>query len=90
MCERWQRLLLALQRYTGRTHLAERLQDMVRELEQILGMRPHRRVDLVLARRQASQARLQQAQDLLTRNQRKERALRAIIGIRSANLPSVS
>jgi hypothetical protein len=79
VCERWQRLLLALRRYTGRTHAAECLQDMVRELEQILGMRPRRRVDLVQARRQALQARIQQAQDRLTRHQGKEKALRAII-----------
>lgn len=79
VCERWQRLLLALQRYPGRTRSAECLQDIVRELEQILGMRPRRRVDLVQARRQASQARTQQAQDHLDRNQGKENALRAII-----------
>jgi hypothetical protein len=79
VCERWQRLLLALRRYPGRTHSAECLQDMVRELEQILGMRPQRRVDLVRARRQALQARIQQAQDHLTRHQRKEKALWTII-----------
>src|SRR3990172_9135780 len=79
VCERWQRLLLALRRYPGRTHSAECLQDMVRELEQILGMRPQRRVDLGRARRQALQARIQQAQDHLTRHQRKEKALWTII-----------
>ncbi len=77
--ERWQRLLLALQRYSGRTHSAECLQAMVRELEQILGMRPRRRVGLVQTQRQALQAHIQQAQDHLERNQRKEQALRAII-----------
>jgi len=79
VCERWQRLLLALRRYPGRTHSAECLQDMVRELEHILGMRPRRRVDLVQARRQALRARIQQAQDHLDRNQRKEKAWWAMI-----------
>ena len=80
VCERWQRLLLALQRYTGRTHSAECLQAMVRELEQVLGMRPRRRVALVQTQRQALQTRIQQAQDHLERNQRKEKALRILIG----------
>jgi hypothetical protein len=75
VCERWQRLLLALQRYTGRTHSAECLQAMVRELEQVLGMRPQRRVALVQHQHQVLQARIQQAQDHLERNQRKETAL---------------
>lgn len=79
VCERWQRLLLALERYPGRTHSAECLQDMVGELEQVLGMRPRRRVNLVQARRQALQARIQQAQDHLERNQHKERAFRTSI-----------
>ena len=79
VCERWQRLLLALERYPGRTHSAECLQDMVRELEQLLGMRPQRRIALVQGQRQSLQTRIQQAQDRLERNQRKEQALRAII-----------
>ena len=79
VCERWQRLLLALQRYTGRTHSAECLQDMVQELEQVLGMRPQRRVTLVQAQRQALLARIQQAQEHLERNQRKEQAFRTIL-----------
>ncbi len=79
VCGRWQRLLLALQRYPGRTHSAECLQAMVRELEQILGMRPRRRVALVQAQRQALQSRIQQAQDHWERNQHKQRAFRAII-----------
>jgi len=79
VCERWQRLLLALQRYTGRTHSAECLQDMVRELEHLLGMRPHRRVNRVQARRQALQAKIQALQEQVERNQHKEKTLRAII-----------
>ena len=80
VCERWQRLLLALQRYTGRTHSAECLQAMVRELEQVLGMRPQRRVARVQHQHQVLQARIQQVQDHLERNQRKEKALRTLIG----------
>ena len=79
VCERWQRLLLALQRYTGRTHSAECLQGMVRELEQVLGMRPQRRVALVQRQRQALLSRIRQAQDHLEHNQRKEQAFRTII-----------
>lgn len=79
VCERWQRLLLALERYTGRTHSAECLQAMARELEQVLGMRPRRRLARVQAQRQALQSRIQQAQDHWERNQRKEEALRTII-----------
>ncbi|MDI6770821.1 MAG: hypothetical protein QMD04_14265 [Anaerolineales bacterium] len=79
VCERWQRLLLALQRYTGRTHSAECLQAMVRELEQVLGMRPRRRVALVQTQRQALQVRIRQVQDHWERNQRKEQAFRTII-----------
>ena len=79
VCERWQRLLLALQRYTGSTHSAECLQAMVRELEQVLGMRPRRRVTLIQTQRQALQTRIQQVQDHAERNQRKEKAFRTII-----------
>jgi len=79
VCERWQRLLLALKRYTGRTHSAECLQDMVRELEPILGMRPRRRVALVQTRRKALQAKIQVLQDHGVRNQRKEKAWRELL-----------
>jgi hypothetical protein len=51
VCERWTRLLLVLQRYSGRTHSAECLQAVVEELEQVLGVRPRRRVELVQAGR---------------------------------------
>lgn len=51
VCERWTRLLLILQRYTGRTKSAECLQAVVEEVEQVLGVRPRRRVELVQARR---------------------------------------
>ena len=79
VCERWQRLLLALRRYTGRTHSAECLQDMVRELEQVLGMRPQRRVPLVQPRRQTLLDKIQALQAQVERNQRKEKALYSLI-----------
>lgn len=79
VCERWQRLMLALKRYPGRTHSAECLQDMVHELEQILGVRPSRRVSLVETRRQAMQTKIQTLQEHLERHQDQERALRASI-----------
>lgn len=78
-CESWRRLMLALKRYTGRTHSAECLQDMVRELEQLLGMRPHRRVNQVQARRQALQTKIQALQERLARKQDKEKVLYASI-----------
>ena len=66
-CELWQRLQVALRRYTGRTHSAECLQAAVQELEQILNVRPQRRLALVEKRCeavrtgwQALQARLEQ------------------------------
>lgn len=68
-----------MQRYTGRTHSAECLQAMVRELEQVLGMRPRRRVALVQHQRQVLQARIQQAQDHWERNRSKEQGFRASI-----------
>ncbi len=52
-CELWQRLQVALRRYTGRTHSAECLQAAVQELEQILNVRPQRRLALVEKRCEA-------------------------------------
>jgi hypothetical protein len=52
VCDRWQRLMLTLQRYPGRTQSAECLQAAVQEVEEMLGVRPRRRVELVQARRQ--------------------------------------
>ena len=79
VCKRCQRLMVALKRYPGRTHSAECLQDMVHELEQILGVRPSRRVSLVLSRRQALQTKIQTLQKHLERHADQERALRANI-----------
>ena len=44
VCTRWKRLMLTLQRYTGRTSSAECLQAAVQGVEQLLGIRPRRRV----------------------------------------------
>lgn len=79
VCEPWQRLMLALKRYPGRTHSAECLQDMVRELEDLLGVRPSRRVVLVETRRQALQTKIRTLQEWVERHQGQERALRARI-----------
>jgi hypothetical protein len=51
VCERWKRLMLTLQRYTGRTNSAECLQAAVQAVEQLLRIRPRRRVELVRERR---------------------------------------
>ena len=79
VCERWQRLMLALKRYPGRTHSAECLQDMVRELEQLLGVRPSRRVEQVETRRQALQTKIQALQESIERHQGQEKVLYAHI-----------
>ena len=47
VCERWTRLMLTLQRYAGRTKSAECLQEAVQQVEQLLGVRPKRRVWLI-------------------------------------------
>lgn len=74
VCERWKRLMLTLQRYTGRTSSAECLQAAVQAVEQLLGIRPRRRVELVQERWcrllgrshdwQAKLERTQQAEDM--------------------------
>jgi hypothetical protein len=63
--ERWGRLMLTWQRYSGRTLSAECLQAAVQELETVLQVRPHRRVELVQARREALQRQLVQQQTKL-------------------------
>jgi hypothetical protein len=59
VCERWTRLMLALQRYGGRTLSAECLQAAVQAMEQLLCVRPRRRVELVQARRDGMSALIQ-------------------------------
>ncbi len=79
VCERWGRLMLSLQRYGGRTLSAECLQAAVREVEELLQVRPHRRVDLLQGRRQEMVLRLDQLQDKLDGNQQKQKGLRTRI-----------
>jgi len=73
--ERWQRLLLSLQRYPGRTLSAECLQAAVREVEEVLQGRPRRRVELVQARRQEMMVHIDQLQSQGAHNQQKQTAL---------------
>lgn len=70
VCERWGRLLLTLQRYPGRTLSAECLQSAVKEVEEVLQMRPWRRVELVQGRRQELVAQMNHLQGKLADNQR--------------------
>ena len=73
--ERWQRLLVSLQRYPGRTLSAECLQSAVREVEEVLQVRPRRRVELVQARRQEIMVHIDQLQRQGAHNQQKQAAL---------------
>ena len=73
--ERWQRLLLTLQRYSGRTLSAECLQAALREVETLLQVRPRRRVELVQSRRQAIVSQLDQLQGQGERNQQEQQRL---------------
>jgi hypothetical protein len=79
VCERWGRLMLTLQRYTGRTLSAECLQAAVKEVEELLQIRPRRRVELLQERHQEMTAQLDQLQVKLDSNQRKQKELRARI-----------
>jgi hypothetical protein len=79
VCERWQRLMLALQRYPGRTQSADCLQAAVREVEAVLGVRPRRRVELVHARRQEVVDRMDRLQASLARNRQAQERLWASI-----------
>ncbi len=80
VCERWTRLMLTLQRYTGRTKSAECLQKAVLAVEDLLGVRPQRRVELVQERREAIEARMERRQKVLDRTQQGEKQLWQRIG----------
>ncbi len=75
VCQRWGRLMLTLQRYPGRTLSADCLQAAVREVEELLQVRPRRRVELVESRRQELVAQLNQLQARLERYQQKQERL---------------
>lgn len=75
-CEQWNRLMLTLQRYTGRTLSAECLQAAVRSVEELLGVRPRRRVELVRKRRQCELiAQIEKVEESLERIRREDRLL---------------
>jgi hypothetical protein len=75
VCERWNRLMLSLQRYAGRTKSAECLQEAVQEVEQLLGVRPKRRVWLIQERRRRLQERMQRLGDAQDRAREAEKRL---------------
>lgn len=72
VCEQWKRLMLTLQRYPGRTLSAECLQAAVCAVEELLGVRPRRRVELVRQRRGALSARIQALEEALDGTRRAE------------------
>lgn len=75
VCERWQRLMLTLQRYPGRTLSAECLQAAVRAVEELLGVRPRRRVELIGQRRGELSARIQALAEALDNTKKAEGVL---------------
>jgi len=72
VCERWKRLMLTLQRYPGRTLSAECLQAAVRAVEELLGVRPRRRVELIRQRRGELATRIQALAEALDDTRRAE------------------
>jgi len=75
VCERWTRLMLTVQRYAGRTKSAACLQEAVQEVEQLLGVRPKRRVWLIRERRRQMQERMQHLEDAQSRTREAEKRL---------------
>ncbi|MCJ7701886.1 MAG: hypothetical protein MUO62_09905 [Anaerolineales bacterium] len=72
VCERWDRLLLDLERYPGRTSSAECLQAAVEEVEQVLQLRPRCRVELLDEQRRQLQDEIGKVQEQLDRNQHQQ------------------
>ena len=75
VCERWARLMLTLQRYAGHTQSAECLQEAVEEVEQLLGVRPQRRVWLIRKRQRQARERMQHLDEAQGRNRDAEKRL---------------
>jgi hypothetical protein len=75
VCQRWGRLMLTLQRYTGRTLSAACVREAIKEVEELLGLRPRRRVALVKARRQELMSQIEQLQQQVDRNQDRQNGL---------------
>lgn len=84
--EHWHRLLLTLQRYSGRTLSAECLQAALTEVEAVLQVRPRRRVELVQVRRQEMMAQIEQLQAQGDRNQQEQQGVWARIGEAQAEI----
>jgi hypothetical protein len=76
VCERWKRLMLTLQRYPGRTLSAECLQAAVRAVEELLGVRPRRRVELIRQRREELSVQIQALEETLDGTRRAEGVFR--------------
>ena len=72
VCERWQRLMLTLQRYPGCTGSAECLQAAVQAIEASLGVRPRRRVELLQEGRHQLLARIHEMETKLAAWRHKE------------------
>ena len=75
VCERWTRLMLTLQRYAGRIKSAACLQEAVQQVEQLLGVRPKRRVCLIRERRRQKEERMQHLEDAQGRTREAEKRL---------------
>ena len=78
--ERWQRLMLTLQRYSGRTLSAECLQAALTQVEELLQVRPRRRVELVQARSEDMGVQIEQLHSQVEHNQQEQRSLWSRIG----------
>ena len=79
VCEKWGRLMLTLERYSGRTLSADCLQSAVKEVEVVLKVRPRRRVELVEKRRSEQQAKVAQMEaEEMKYTEREEKAIAAI------------
>jgi hypothetical protein len=89
VCARWTRLLLTLLRYTGRTKSAECLQESVLAVEDLLGVRPRRRVELVQGRRDTVAKRIEGQQQALNSTQQEERLLWQRISQEKAEIQSL-
>ena len=70
------RLVLCSQRYSGRTKSAECLRAAVRQMEQVLGLHPRRRPELVRGRFVTLALQLQQRRDAVATAQRRQEHLR--------------
>lgn len=75
VCQQWQRLMLAGQRYTGRTASAQCLQRAIEAMEAVLGIRPQRRVALVRQRVRAAKATVAKEYERLDQLRAQERQL---------------